>query len=274
MERFSGRVAFITGGAQGIGLGIARALAREGVKLAIADVNAGALKTAQAELSALTPTEVFQLDVRDRAQYAVVADEAERRLGPVSLLFNNAGVAGGASVSQMTYEMWDWVIGVNLMGVVNGVQTFLPRMLDRGGDAHIVNTASGAGLVVIGSGVMYNTSKFAVVGMSEALRNALSRRDIGVSVLCPAFVTTGIAENSASLSPAGKQAADSRTAAKRDESKARGSSIDTVGDLVVDAVRAGRLYIYTDDEIGPHLEQRHQVLLDALAAAPSRADRP
>lgn len=274
MERFSGRVAFITGGAQGIGLGIARALAREGVKLAIADVNAEALKQAQEELSTLTQAEAFELDVRDRDQYAAVADEAERRLGPVTMLFNNAGVAGGASVTNMTYEMWDWVIGVNLMGVVNGVQTFLPRMLERGGDAHIVNTASGAGLVVIGSGVMYNTSKFAVVGMSEALRNALSRRDIGVSVLCPAFVTTGIAENSAALSPVGRTPADTRTAAKLEESKIRGASIDAVGELVLDAVREGRLYIFTDDEIGPHLEQRHQVLLDALVAAPPRADRP
>ncbi|MGA0599332.1 SDR family NAD(P)-dependent oxidoreductase [Caulobacter sp. KR2-114] len=270
MDRFNGRTAFITGGAQGIGLGIARALAREGVKLAIADVNTEALKWAQDELSTLTQVEVFELDVRDRDRYAAIADETERRLGPVSLLFNNAGVAGGASVTQMTYEMWDWVLGVNVMGVVNGVQTFLPRMLERGGDAHIVNTASGAGLVVIGSGVMYNTSKFAVVGMSEALRNALSRRDIGVSVLCPAFVTTDIAENSAALSPVGRAPTDERTSAKREESKARGSSIDAVGELVLEAIRAGRLYIYTDDQIGPHLEQRHQVLLEALAAAPHR----
>jgi len=273
MQEFNGRTAFITGGAQGIGLGISRALAREGVKLAIVDVDAEALARAKAELSAVTPTEIFELDVRDRAGYAKAADEAERRLGPVSLLFNNAGVAGGASVSQMTYETWDWVLGVNLMGVVNGVQTFLPRMLERGGDGYVINTASGAGLVVIGSGVMYNTSKFAVVGMSEALRNALSRRDIGVSVLCPAFVTTNIAENSAALSPVGRRPEDARTTAKREESKARGSSIDAVGDLVLEAMRARRLYIYTDDEIGPHLEQRHQVLLDALAAAPSRAGR-
>jgi NAD(P)-dependent dehydrogenase (short-subunit alcohol dehydrogenase family) len=274
MERLDGRVAFITGGAQGIGLGIARALAREGVKLALADINPEALNTAQAELSAHTPTEVFVLDVRDRERFAAVADEVERRLGPVSLLFNNAGVAGGASVTEMTYEMWDWVLGVNLMGVVNGVQTFVPRMLGRGGDAHVVNTASGAGLVVIGSGVMYNTSKFAVVGLSEALRNALSRRNIGVSVLCPAFVATDIADNSAALSPAAAGASDARLSAKRAESKARGSSIDAAGDLVVAAIKARQLYIYTDDEIAEHLERRHQVLLDALATAPARADRP
>lgn len=270
MERLGGRVAFITGGAQGIGLGIARALAREGVKLALADVNADALKKARAELSALTPTETFVLDVRDRERFATVADEAERSLGPVSLLFNNAGVAGGASVTEMTYEMWDWVLGVNVMGVVNGVQTFVPRMIERGGDAYVVNTASGAGLVVIGSGVMYNASKFAVVGLSEALRNALARRDIGVSVLCPGFVATDIADNSAALRPAVDRTDDARVAAKRTESMARGTPIDAVGDLVLAAIKAGQLYIYTDDEIAAHLERRHQVLMDALATAPTR----
>lgn len=270
MERLSGRVAFITGGAQGIGLGISRALAREGVKLALADINAEALNSARAELSAHTQTEIFPLDVRNRERFAAVADEAEARLGPVSLLVNNAGVAGGASVSQMTYEMWDWVLGINLMGVVNGVQTFVPRMIERGGDAYVVNTASGAGLVVIGSGFMYNASKFAVVGLSEALRNALARRGIGVSVLCPGFVATDIAANSADLNPAGDGPDPARVAAQQALSKAKGTSIDAAGDLVVAAIKAGQLYVYTDDEIGEHLVRRQQVLLDALATAPPR----
>ncbi len=274
MERLGGRVAFITGGAQGIGLGIARALAREGVKLAIADINAEVLKQAHAELSKQTETEIFVLDVRDRDQYADIANEAERRLGPVSLLFNNAGVAGGASVTEMTYEMWDWVLGVNVMGVVNGIQTFVPRMIERGGDGYVVNTASGAGLVVIGSGVMYNASKFAVVGLSEALRNALAKRDIGVSVLCPGFVATDIADNSAALRPSAERAGSPRLAAKRSDLMERGMAPDAVGALVLAAIRAGQLYIYTDDEIGGHLEKRHRVLLDALKTAPSRADRP
>lgn len=274
MERLGRRTAFITGGAQGIGLGIARALAQEGVKLAIADINPQALEAAKAELSAHVQTEVFTLDVRDRERFSVVADEAERALGPVSLLFNNAGVAGGASVTQMTYEMWDWVLGVNLMGVVNGIQTFVPRMIERGGDAHVVNTASGAGLVVIGSGFMYNASKFAVVGMSEALRNALARRGIGVSILCPAFVATSIADNSAAMSPAAERVDPGRVAAKRQESQARGASIDAVGELVIAGIKADQLYIYTDDEIAEHLERRHQVLVEALAAAPRRGGRP
>jgi NAD(P)-dependent dehydrogenase (short-subunit alcohol dehydrogenase family) len=113
--------------------------------------------------------EVFAavLDVRHRDAYAALADEIETRLGPVTLLFNNAGVVGATSPARMSYESWDWVIGVNLQGVYNGLQTFVPRMIERGG-GYVVNTASGAGLVAQGTGFLYATSKFAVVGLSES----------------------------------------------------------------------------------------------------------
>jgi len=202
MESLAGRTAFITGGAQGIGLGIARELARNGVSLALADVNRTALDAAVTELSSTTDVLAVELDVRDRDRYAQVADEVEARLGDVSLLFNNAGVAGGVPIAELGYDDWDWMLGINLHGVVNGIQTFLPRMIERGGDAHIVNTASGAGLVEAGAGVLYTTSKFAVVGMSESLRSELADRGIGVSVLCPGPVATDIVSNSVSLGPA------------------------------------------------------------------------
>ncbi len=175
MDRVEGKAAFITGGARGIGLGIARAFARTGAKLALADLDQAALAAAKSELAGLTAVETFVLDVRDRPAYARVADEAESRLGPVSILCNNAGVGGGTHVTRLTYEYWDWVMGINLNGVINGIQTFLPRMLERGGGAHIVNTASGAGLAATTSGLLYTTSKFAVVGLSEALRRESSR---------------------------------------------------------------------------------------------------
>ncbi len=178
MEDVKGKTAFITGGARGIGLGIARAFARAGVKLAIADIDPDSLASAKSELAKLTAVETFKLDVRDREAYARVADEAEARLGPVSILCNNAGVA---AATRFTYEFWDWMLGINLNGVINGIQTFMPRMLERGGDGHIVNTASGAGLVAEGSSVMYSTSKFAVVGLSESpaarTRAEANRRD-------------------------------------------------------------------------------------------------
>jgi NAD(P)-dependent dehydrogenase (short-subunit alcohol dehydrogenase family) len=161
----SNRTAFITGGANGIGLGIARAFAKNGTKIAIADLDETALARAKAELSAITKVEAVVLDVRDRENYARTAGRIEASLGPVSLLFNNAGIAGGAAATKMTYEMWDWGVGINLMGVINGIQTFLPRMAERGDGGHIVNTASGAGLVMSGSGVLYHTTKYGVVGL-------------------------------------------------------------------------------------------------------------
>lgn len=185
MDSIDGKTAFITGGARGIGLGFARAFAHEVAKLALVDIDEAALNAARTELSKRTSVETFVLDVRDREGYARVADEAETRLGPVSILCNNAGVASGADVTHMNYEQWDWVIGINLNGVINGIQTFVPRMIERKIPAHIVNTASAAGLVGQGSNILYTTSKFAVVGLSKALRWELERFGIGVSVLCP-----------------------------------------------------------------------------------------
>ena len=162
MDRIEGMTAFITGGARGIGLGIARAFAREGTKLALVDIDETALNAARTELSERTSVETFILDVRDREAYARVADEVEARLGPVSILCNNAGVAASADVAHMTYELWDWVMGINLKGLINGIQTLVPRMIEHKIPAHIVNTASGAGLIAEGSGLQYATSKFAV----------------------------------------------------------------------------------------------------------------
>lgn len=143
MKDFAGRTAFITGGAQGIGLGIARRLAREGVNLALVDIDTEALRRARTELGGQTKVRTEVLDVRDREAFAKVADAIETDLGPVSLLFNNAGVAGSISIEKMNYAAWDWVLGVNLQGVINGIQTFLPRMIKRAVGGHIVNTSSG-----------------------------------------------------------------------------------------------------------------------------------
>ncbi len=119
----------------------------------------------------------------------------------MSLLFNNAGVAAGASADKLTYELWDWSIGVNLNGVINGVQTFLAKMVERGEGGHIVNTASGAGLAATRAGVLYTTPKYGVVGLSEALNAELGPAGIGVSVLCPGPVATGIVHRSSEYAP-------------------------------------------------------------------------
>lgn len=273
MTDVQGRTAFITGGGNGIGLGIARSLARAGAKLALVDLDADALARAKAELEQITSVETFRLDVRDRAAYAAVAAEVEQSLGPVSLLFNNAGVAGGAPAAKLTYDLWDWGIGINLHGVINGIQTFLPGMVARGQGGHIVNTASGAGLAATSSGVLYSTAKFGVVGMSEALNAELGAAGIGVTVLCPGPVATGIIQRSAGTSPkAGltlteeqKRASAERIAIMTEALK-QGVGIDDVGEMVLKAVRENSLYIHTDRVMEAPIKARTKALLDAMPA--------
>ena len=281
MERIDGETAFITGGARVIGLGIARTFADEGAKLALVDIDEAALNAARTELSGHTSVETFVLDVRDREAYARVADETEARLGPVSILCNNAGVASGADVAHMTYEHWDWVMGINLNGVINGIQTFVPRMIEHKIKAHIVNTASGAGLIAAGSGLQYPTSKFAVVGLSEALRWELKRFGIGVSVLCPGPVATRIIQNTLAfpdrpriaMTPEESEMSD-KGIAQLSAYLAKGVAPDEVGRMVLAGVKANRMYIITDRAIGDLITARTKALLDAIPASSPRASTP
>ncbi len=273
MTDVQGRTAFITGGGNGIGLGIARSFARAGAKLALADIDASALARAKAELQGITPVEIYVLDVRDRDAFATTAAAVERAVGPVSLLFNNAGVAGGARVDKLTYELWDWAIGINLYGVINGVQTFLPRMVERGEGGHIVNTASGAGLVATNSGVLYTTAKFGVVGMSEALHPELASVGIGVSVLCPGPVATDIVQRTADATPKSTVSLSEEQKLLQTEAVEaatkflqRGTSIDAVGEMVLAAVRENRLFIHTDRIAEEMIKARTKALLDAMPA--------
>lgn len=271
-DDLAGRTAFITGGAQGIGLGIARSLARRGVKVALADIDEARLTDARASLVEVTDVAdvaTFVLDVRDRDGFGSVADEAEAALGPVSLLFNNAGVIGSTSPTRMTFEAWDWVLGINLQGVVNGIQTFVPRMIRRGEGGYVVNTSSGAGVVESGSGFLYTTSKYAVVGLSESLHRELAHHSIGVSVLCPGPVDTQIISNTASSRPAGHEPTP-RVAAilsAAQDALAAGTSPDAVGEMVVDAIARGALYVFTDDSMEAPIRQRTERLLAALPSA-------
>ena len=262
-------VALITGGAQGIGLGIARALGRRGVRLALADIDEAALGASAQELSALTEVAAFRLDVRDRAAWAEVADEAEARLGPVDLLFNNAGIAPYTSLPRLTYDQWDLVMDVNVGGVINGVQTFLPRMMERGA-GYVVNTASGAGLVG-GPNVLYTTSKYAVVGMSESLMLAAAKYGVNVSVLCPAAVATNILTTTDTI---GADAGFGQRSDAREDTEAYisgGLSIDTVGEIVLAGMEAKAPWILTDDEIEPYIRMRMEGLLASFPGAVSPA---
>jgi len=268
-----GRTAFITGGANGIGLGIARSFARAGAKLALADIDVAALARAKDELGQITQVETYQLDVRDRDAFAKVAESIESVMGPVTLLFNNAGVAAGAPPAALTFDLWDFGIGINLYGVINGIQTFLPKMIASGQGGHIVNTASGAGLAAVTT-TLYTTAKFAVVGMSESLNNELKPANIGVSVLCPGTVATDIVNRTASAAPASERKLTETQQAKVKEALARatanlmaGAKIDDVGDMVLKGVQENSLYIHTDRMMEIPIKMRSRAILDSLPNA-------
>ena len=194
MKNLEGKVAFITGGASGIGLGIARSFLRAGIRVVVADVSREHLEDA-ASILAQEPGEhlLLPLDVTDRAAFARAADAVVERFGKVHLLCNNAGIGSGPLMLTATYEDWDRMIGINLMGVVNGIVTFLPRILAHGEGGYIVNTSSMAGILPMPEpGGIYTTTKFAVRGMTESLRLALAPKGVGAAVLCPGLTKTRI----------------------------------------------------------------------------------
>jgi len=255
MQQLQGRVAVITGAASGIGLALAQRFAREGMRLVLADIEAAALARVQAQFQAQgVPALAVQVDVMDEAQVAALADAAYRRYGAVHLLCNNAGVTAPA-LRAPTWETrtadWQWVLGVNLMGVVHGVRAFVPRMLAGGEPGHIVNTASVAGLIS-GPGP-YFASKHGVVCLSEGLYKDLraAGAKLSASVLCPGLIRTAILDAERNRAAAFGGATDlstlpeasQRAAAGFRESLQAGYEPAQVADAVADAVRDDRFYI-------------------------------
>jgi NAD(P)-dependent dehydrogenase (short-subunit alcohol dehydrogenase family) len=203
MDDLAGRVALVTGGGGGIGGALAAAFAARGARLVLADLDPAAMTAVAAPLRARgTEVECVPTDVGDRASVAALADAAERRFGGVDVVCNNAGVATFGEIASATHADWEYTMRVNFWGVVHGVETFVPRLLARGRGGHVVNTASMAGLVGMQWLGVYCASKFAVVGLSEALQRELAPHGIGVSVLCPMIVETNINENSVRHRPA------------------------------------------------------------------------
>ena len=197
MDEVAGKTAFVTGGASGIGLGMAEAFVAAGMNVVIADLRPDHVETALERFAGSGRREsvhAIELDVTDREGLARAADEAERVFGNVHVLCNNAGMGILGPVTLARYDDWDWGLGVLLGGVVNGIQTFLPRMLAHGEGGHIVNTSSMAGVLPIPGAAIYITAKAAVIGLSEALRSELAGEGIGVSAFCPGPVQTNIRE--------------------------------------------------------------------------------
>ena len=263
MRELNGTVAFITGGAGGIGLGIARALARNGVKVAIADVRASAVRAAATSLEkeglAVLPVE---LDVSDRGAWSAAADHVERKLGAVQILCSNAGVNFVGATHKATPEDWDFALDVNLGGAINAIRTFVPRMITKAKGGHVVITSSVSGLFTNGGAGVYVTTKYALVGLAESLRADLRSEGIGVSVLCPGPVKSELFESTlavrpASLAPTGsvpivppgivrEQTPIFTTAPTGDE----------IGRHVLNGIQQNALYIMTHPEIRPVLEAR------------------
>jgi len=277
---FAGRTAFITGGASGAGFGQARVFGRAGCKVCIADIRAGAVEQALGELRGEgIECHGIALDITDRAAFARAADEAEQALGPVTLLFGTAGVSIFGPLEKASYADYDWMFDVNFGGVVNLMQTFVPRMIAHGnalkqrGDSatnsagHIVNTASlGAFFANSGSGI-YSASKFAVHGITMAMRDALKNYGIGVSVLCPANIKTNIAE-SVKTRPAkyagSGYAVDEREIAALHEIYSQGMEPEELAGHVKAAIEENRFYIIPYPEARGMLEANFQQVLDAL----------
>jgi NAD(P)-dependent dehydrogenase (short-subunit alcohol dehydrogenase family) len=267
MKAFAGKVAVITGAGSGFGREFARTGAALGMKLALADVQADALAATVAELEG-QGAQVFgeTVDVSKAEDVERLAARTLDTFGGAHLLFNNAGVAVGGLAWESSARDWEWVLGVNVWGVIHGVRVFTPIMLAQGGEAHIVNTASVAGLVNPQMMAAYNVSKHAVVSLSETLHHDLKLvgSSVGVSVLCPAFVPTGInasdrnrpADLANDAPPTASQAA---LKAQLDKAVTSGKiTAPQVSAMTFDAIREERFYVITHEKMMPSIELRLQ----------------
>ena len=281
IEDFAGKTAVLTGAGSGFGLECARIGAQRGMKLVLVDVQADALATAEKEMQAAgAEVLALQVDVADAAQMAHLARRVQERFGAPHLVFNNAGVAGGGLVWENSVQDWQWLLGVNLWGVIHGVRLFTPMMLEAAGkdpaySGHIVNTASMAGLLTPPNMGIYNVSKHAVVALTETLYQdlALVSDQVSASLLCPYFVPTGISA-SARNRPAGlapDQPTRSQLIGQAMSEKAVSSGRVTaalVAQKVFDAVATGQFYIYSH----PHALGPVQTRMDDLLQARNPSD--
>lgn len=281
MRELAGRTAVVTGAASGMGLAFAEAFLRAGMTVVAADVEAPALAEAADHLSGIRGADAVltvHTDVTDPAAVDALREAAIERFGRVNVVCNNAGVGGVREpVGGLDLADWQWVLGVNLWGVIHGCQSFLPHLIDHG-DGHIVNTASIAGHLSLPFMGPYNVSKHGVVTLSETIRHELDHAGstVGISVLCPGFVATRLvdADRNRPEHLVRPLADDDRAA--RDQERAAGRELlgqkkppAEVADLVVAAIEADRFWIFTDDQFGGAIAERHRSI--ETATNPARA---
>jgi NAD(P)-dependent dehydrogenase (short-subunit alcohol dehydrogenase family) len=289
MKDFAGKVAVVTGAGSGFGREFARIGAQLGMKLSLADIQPEALAATVDELRGQGAQVIGEtVDVSRSADVERLAQRTLDAYGAVHLLFNNAGVASGGLVWENSVKDWEWVLGVNLWGVIHGVRTFVPIMLAQGDECHVVNTASVAGLLSPQLMGVYNVSKHGVVTLTETLYQDLrvTGARIGVSLLCPAFVPTGIAQSHRNR-PAdlhdGSEPTASMIAAQKASEKAVSSgriSAAEVARMTFDAIRENRFYVITHPKILASVELRLQDVIaqrnpsDPFSFKPDVAHRP
>jgi len=275
MQDLPGKTAFVTGGASGIGLGIAKALLGAGMNVVIADVQDAHLQSARAELGLPDRVLALKLDVTNRIDFGRAADAAEERFGKIHILCNNAGVAVVGPTDLATYADWDWVMGVNLGGTINGIVTILPRIQRHREGGHIVNTASMSGLVPHPGATIYGTSKGAVVHMIECMRAELEPQGIICSAFCPGAVQSNIADAArtrpAELANTGYAEADRR--------RQQGGNFfhlyrtkEEVGERVLQGILNDELYIMTHSEFRQGIEARTEAMRAAVPDLPENEE--
>ena len=263
----AGKTAFVTGGASGIGLEIGRHLMELGANVMLADLDAVGLAAAKADLGKV---DTVVCDVADAASVQAAADATIARFGKVHIVVNNAGVSLAGATGQMPLQDWRWIVDINLMGVVHGVEIFTPLMQSQGEGGYFINTASMSGHLATQQLGAYTATKFAVVGLSESMRQDLADHNIGVSVLCPGWVKTDINKTRSHVNrPSGKgRADDSENPGMKVVSEAveQGLPPRHVAEWAVECMQAGRFYIFTHPSMRRWVQKR-AAMVDADYAA-------
>ncbi len=279
MRDLEGKVVFITGGASGIGLAMARAFGREGMCVMLADIEPTALSVAVTDLRASqVRAKGVVADVTNRDSLRAAALETIAEFGKIHVVCNNAGVLSGGAFGHVPERDWGWLVDVNQLGVVHGMEIFAPLIVSHGEGGHFVNTASMAGMIGVPGMEPYCATKFAVVAMSEGWAPQMAAHAIGVSVLCPGFVKTRIHESRRNH-PAADRAAAATTEfdAQMTQPVLTGIDVAVVAERVLEAVKDNEFYVFTHPEMRPAVEQRFAAILaafDKAAASPALAGVP
>lgn len=282
MTQVAGKTAFITGGASGIGLGMAKVFAWSGMNVVAADIRADHIAKAHdmiADEGLSERVRFLQLDVTDREAFGAAAEEAEAMFGKLHVLCNNAGIGLLKPITKASEADWDWAIDVNLNSMFNGVKAVLPKIRAHSEGGHVVNTASMAGVLQYSQAGIYVTTKFAVVGFSEALRAELAPEGIGVSAFCPGGVRTNIRDYEATRPERFAAASEAPTGPPpgfsfSDEDRAKLASLtatpEEAGEMVLQGIRDNALYIFTAPEFRAGVEERFDAIRRALGEDKAR----